>query len=177
MEELVRRHSEIMDKYDKEKKVALVVDEWGCWHECEEGTNPGFLYQQNTMRDAVVAALTLNIFNKHGLNYRDGGNSFAVLEALVIAHIRQFGRLVFGDLLTYVSEICELMSAMGYSTSTLKVLYPNFVGAIVERHGSYIKESLPGSMFAAPSLINFTSSERCKRLAEMTPRLTKIPTI
>lgn len=119
----------------------------------------------------------INIFNKHGLNYRDGGNSFAVLEALVIAHIRQFGRLVFGDLLTYVSEICELMSAMGYSTSTLKVLYPNFVGAIVERHGSYIKESLPGSMFAAPSLINFTSSERCKRLAEMTPRLTKIPTI
>ncbi|MDY4902223.1 MAG: alpha-L-arabinofuranosidase C-terminal domain-containing protein [Treponema sp.] len=65
MEELVRRHSEIMDKYDKEKKVALVVDEWGCWHECEEGTNPGFLYQQNTVRDGVVAAVNLNVFNNH----------------------------------------------------------------------------------------------------------------
>lgn len=65
MDELLRRHSEIMDEYDEEKKVALVVDEWGCWHECEEGTNPGFLYQQNTMRDAVVAGMHLNIFHAH----------------------------------------------------------------------------------------------------------------
>ncbi|MCR5218202.1 alpha-L-arabinofuranosidase C-terminal domain-containing protein [Treponema sp.] len=65
MEELVRRHGEIMDKYDPEKKVALVVDEWGCWHQCEPGTNPGFLYQQNSVRDAVTGAITLNIFNNH----------------------------------------------------------------------------------------------------------------
>lgn len=65
MEELIRRHSEIMDKYDPEKKVGLIVDEWGCWYDVEEGTNPGFLYQQNTMRDAVVAAVNLNIFNAH----------------------------------------------------------------------------------------------------------------
>ena len=65
MDELIRNHSEIMDKYDAEKKVALVVDEWGTWFDVEDGTNPGFLYQQNTMRDALVAALTLNIFNAH----------------------------------------------------------------------------------------------------------------
>lgn len=65
MEELIRHHSEIMDKYDPEKKVGLIVDEWGCWYDVEEGTNPGFLYQQNTMRDAVVAAVNLNIFNAH----------------------------------------------------------------------------------------------------------------
>ena len=54
-----------MDKYDPEKRVGLVVDEWGTWYDVEPGTNPGFLYQLSTMRDAVVAALTLNIFNKH----------------------------------------------------------------------------------------------------------------
>jgi len=65
MEELVSKHSAIMDKYDPEKKVGLYVDEWGIWHNVEPGTNPGFLYQQNTMRDAVVAGVNLNIFHKH----------------------------------------------------------------------------------------------------------------
>lgn len=65
MEELISRHSKIMDMYDKEKKVGLIVDEWGIWCDVEEGTNPGFLYQQNTMRDAVVAGINLNIFNAH----------------------------------------------------------------------------------------------------------------
>ncbi len=65
MEELVTKHTQIMDRYDPEHKVGLLVDEWGTWHDVEPGTNPGFLYQQNTMRDAMVAALTLNIFNEH----------------------------------------------------------------------------------------------------------------
>jgi alpha-L-arabinofuranosidase len=65
MEELVTRHSSIMDKYDPSRKVALVVDEWGGWYNVEPGTNPGFLYQQNTMRDAMLAGMTLNIFNNH----------------------------------------------------------------------------------------------------------------
>ena len=65
MEELVRRHGEIMDKYDPEKRIALIVDEWGTWHAVEPDTNPGFLYQQNTVRDALVAGITLNIFNNH----------------------------------------------------------------------------------------------------------------
>ena len=65
MDELIRRHCAVMDQYDPEKRVGLIVDEWGTWFDVEEGTNPGFLYQQNSMRDAMVAALTLNIFNKH----------------------------------------------------------------------------------------------------------------
>ena len=65
MEELVTRHSQIMDRYDPEKRVGLIVDEWGAWYDVEPGTNPGFLYQQNTMRDALVAAVSLNIFNNH----------------------------------------------------------------------------------------------------------------
>jgi alpha-N-arabinofuranosidase len=65
MDELIRRHATIMDRYDPEKRVALVVDEWGTWYDVEPGTNPAFLYQQNTLRDALVAGLTLNIFNNH----------------------------------------------------------------------------------------------------------------
>jgi alpha-N-arabinofuranosidase len=54
-----------MDRYDPEKRVGLAVDEWGTWYRVEPGTNPGFLYQQNSLRDALVAAATLNIFNNH----------------------------------------------------------------------------------------------------------------
>ena len=65
IDEVITRHCEIMNRQDPEKQIALFVDEWGCWYDVEEGTNPGFLYQQNTMRDAIVAALYLNIFNMH----------------------------------------------------------------------------------------------------------------
>lgn len=65
MDELITKHSQIMDKYDPEKRIGLIVDEWGSWLDIEKGTNPGFLYQQNTIRDAMVAAITLNIFHKH----------------------------------------------------------------------------------------------------------------
>lgn len=65
MQELIRRHGSIMDRFDADKKVALFIDEWGGWYEPQAGTNPGFLYQQNTMRDALITATTLNIFNNH----------------------------------------------------------------------------------------------------------------
>ena len=65
MEELINNHLAMMDSMNPQKSVKLIVDEWGTWFDVEPGTNPGFLYQQNTMRDAIVAALTLNIFNKH----------------------------------------------------------------------------------------------------------------
>jgi alpha-N-arabinofuranosidase len=65
MDELITRHSSIMDQYDLQKRVGLIVDEWGVWYDVEPGTNPGFLYQQNTLRDALVAGINLNIFNNH----------------------------------------------------------------------------------------------------------------
>ena len=65
MEELVVKHSAIMDKYDPQKKKALIVDEWGGWYDVEPGTNGAFLFQQNTMRDAMIAGANLNIFNNH----------------------------------------------------------------------------------------------------------------
>ncbi|MDP9423588.1 MAG: alpha-N-arabinofuranosidase [Pseudomonadota bacterium] len=65
LDDIITRHSKIMDKYDPEKKIALYVDEWGTWYDEEPGTKGGFLYQQSSLRDAHVAALTLNIFHRH----------------------------------------------------------------------------------------------------------------
>jgi alpha-L-arabinofuranosidase len=65
IEPIIKGHLQIMDRYDPAHKVALIVDEWGTWFDVEPGTNPGFLFQQNTMRDALVAALTLNVFMRH----------------------------------------------------------------------------------------------------------------
>lgn len=86
MDELITKHSAIMDKYDPEKKIALVVDEWGTWYEVEPGTNPGFLYQQNTMRDAMVAGATLNIFHKHSDRVRMANlaQTVNVLQAVIL---------------------------------------------------------------------------------------------
>jgi len=64
IETALDRHITIMDKYDPVKRIALVVDEWGTWWDVEPGTNPGFLFQQNTLRDAMVAGLSLNYFNE-----------------------------------------------------------------------------------------------------------------
>ena len=65
MEGRLERHISLMDEYDPDNKIGLIADEWGNWFNVEPGTNPGFLYQQNTLRDAVTAALYLNIFNNH----------------------------------------------------------------------------------------------------------------
>jgi alpha-L-arabinofuranosidase len=86
MDSLIINHSAIMDKYDPQKKVALVVDEWGGWYDVEPGTNPGFLYQQNTMRDAMIAGVTLNIFNNHSDRVRVANLAQAinVLQAVIL---------------------------------------------------------------------------------------------
>lgn len=86
MDSLIARHSRIMDQYDPQKKIALVVDEWGGWYEVEPGTNPGFLYQQNTMRDAMLAGATLNIFHNHSDRVRMANLAQAinVLQSVIL---------------------------------------------------------------------------------------------
>jgi alpha-N-arabinofuranosidase len=86
IDEMVSKHSAIMDKYDPAKKVGLYVDEWGTWYDVESGTNPGFLFQQNTMRDAIVAGLNLNVFHKHADRVRmtNIAQMINVLQAMVL---------------------------------------------------------------------------------------------
>ena len=86
MEDLISTHAAIMDKYDREKKIALVVDEWGSWYAPLPGSNPGFLVQQNSIRDAILAALNLNIFARHAERVR-GANiaqMINVLQAMIM---------------------------------------------------------------------------------------------
>ncbi|MNO25529.1 Intracellular exo-alpha-L-arabinofuranosidase 2 [compost metagenome] len=86
MEELIVKHSKIMDKYDPEGKVGLIVDEWGGWYDVEPGSNPGFLYQQNTLRDALIAGVNLNLFHKYSKRVKMANIAQVVnvLQAMVL---------------------------------------------------------------------------------------------
>ncbi len=86
MEPLVVQQRAAMDAYDPERKVGLIVDEWGTWHPAEPGHNPRFLYQQNTLRDALVAATTLDIFNRHAdkVVMANIAQTINVLQAMVL---------------------------------------------------------------------------------------------
>ena len=98
IKEIIDNHLSIMDKYDPNHDINLVVDEWGTWYDVEPGTNPGFLYQQNTMRDAIVAAVNLNIFNSR-------------CERVVMANIAQVVNVLQAMLLT---EGCSLVKTPTY---------------------------------------------------------------
>lgn len=92
VEEVINNHIVIMDTYDPEGKVDMILDEWGTWFDVEPGTNPGHLYQQSTMRDAMVAALSLNIFHRHA-------------DRLKMANIAQIVNVLQSMILTKGSEI------------------------------------------------------------------------
>ncbi|HEY0379558.1 MAG TPA: alpha-N-arabinofuranosidase [Pyrinomonadaceae bacterium] len=86
MEEFIEKHSAIMDKYDPQKRVGLMVDEWGTWYDAEPGRDMGALYQQNTLRDAVVSGVNLNIFNNHSdrVKMANIAQMVNVLQAMVL---------------------------------------------------------------------------------------------
>ena len=87
MEELIEKHCEIMSRYDPRHEIGLVVDEWGAWYEVEPGTHPAFLYQQGTMRDALLAAVQLDIFNRHA-------------DRVVMANLAQMVNVIHSIILT-----------------------------------------------------------------------------
>lgn len=86
MNELVEKHSAIMDKYDPKKEIALIVDEWGAWYDPEKDSKDGVLYQQNTIRDALIAGMNLNIFNNNAARVRMANLAQAVnvLQAVIL---------------------------------------------------------------------------------------------
>ncbi|GAP06402.1 alpha-L-arabinofuranosidase [Anaerolinea thermolimosa] len=99
MEELVVQQRAAMDAWDPTRKIGLIIDEWGTWHPVEEGTNPAFLYQQNTIRDAIVAANTLDIFNRHA-------------DKVVMANIAQMVNVLQAVILTEGENM--LVTPTGY---------------------------------------------------------------
>ena len=136
IEELVRVNCGIMDRYDPKKRVGLIVDEWGTWYKVEPGTNPGFLYQQNTMCDAVVAGLSLCVFNKH-------------CDRVKMANIAQ---------------LANVLQAMILTEGEKMVLTPSYhVFRMFSDHqenvllGSYITNSSKEENESAPALIESAS--------------------
>lgn len=91
MDELLTKHSAIMDKHDPRKNVPLLVDEWGIWTDVEPGTEPGFLYQQNSMRDALIAAISFNIFHEHAerVEMANIAQTVNVLQAMLLTNDEQ----------------------------------------------------------------------------------------
>lgn len=96
MDELINNHDRVMNETDPEKKIGLMVDEWGTWWDVEDGTNPGHLYQQNCMRDAFVAALTLNIFHKHAdrVKMANIAQVVNVLQSMILTDTKGEGHMV-----------------------------------------------------------------------------------
>jgi alpha-L-arabinofuranosidase len=86
MDDLIAGHDEIMTRYDPQKSVGLIIDEWGAWYDAEPGTNPGFLYQQNSLRDALVAGVNLNIFQRHcdRVQMANIAQTINVLQAVIL---------------------------------------------------------------------------------------------
>ena len=122
--DIIDKHLEIMDKYDPEHDISLIVDEWGTWYDVEPGTNPGFLYQQNTIRDAIVAAANLNIFN-------------ARCDRISMANIAQMVNVLQAMLLTEGKDIVKTPTYYVFG------MYKNHQGAeLVE---SSVDEVIAGS--------------------------------
>jgi alpha-N-arabinofuranosidase len=86
IDRVIAAHSAVMDAYDPLRQVGLVCDEWGTWWEAEPGTNPRFLYQQNTLRDALVASLHFDVFHKHAARLRMANiaQTVNVLQAMIL---------------------------------------------------------------------------------------------
>lgn len=96
IEDVIKKHCSIMDKRDPQKKIGLLVDEWGTWWDEEPGTIRGHLYQQNTMRDAFVAALTLNIFHRHvdRVKMANIAQVVNVLQSMILTDMKGYGHMV-----------------------------------------------------------------------------------
>ena len=162
MEELVSNHLQVMNRYDPEHRVGLIVDEWGTWHDVEPGTNPGFLYQQNTMRDALVAAITLDIFNKH-------------CDRVVMANIAQTVNVLQSVILT---DGDEMVLTPTYHVFDLYKAHQNakeadcFIKTAKTGAGDYQIDQVSASASEKDGVLTVTlSNADCEKTAELCLRL------
>jgi len=96
IEDVIKRHKAIMDKSDPRRRIALLVDEWGTWWDEEPGTIKGHLYQQNALRDAFVAALSLNVFHRHTdrVKMANIAQIVNVLQSMILTDQKGAGHMV-----------------------------------------------------------------------------------
>jgi alpha-N-arabinofuranosidase len=155
MEEIVSGHAAVMDKYDPGKKVAMCVDEWGGWYNVEPGTNPGFLYQQNTMRDAMIAGVTLNIFNNHADRVRMANlaQTINVLQAVILTNKEKI-------ILTPTYHVMEMYNVHQHATLLpVKVTSDNYVIGIDSLPSVSVSASRDSSGLTHVSLVNINPNK------------------
>lgn len=133
IEKIIEKNKELIKKYDPEEKIKLIIDEWGKWLEVEEGTNPAFLYQQNTMRDAITAALNLNIFNNHS-------------DVVIMANIAQVVNVLQSVVLTDGAYMVKTPTFYVF-----KMFVPHHDATLVKSEISDIKVGVGESMVSALS--------------------------
>jgi alpha-N-arabinofuranosidase len=131
IEDFIDRTAAIMDRHDPDKRVGMIVDEWGTWFDVEPGTNPGFLYQANTMRDALIAGLSLNIFNRHAdrVHMANIAQTINVLQAMILT---DGARII----LTPSYHVFEMYKV--HQDATLLPL--DLEGETIQRHGVSIPQ-------------------------------------
>ena len=158
MEDLIYHHLAIMDRYDPAKRVGLIIDEWGTWHQVEEGTHPGFLYQQNTIRDALVASMTFDIFNKHAdrITMANIAQTVNVLQAMILTDKEKM-------LLTPTYHVFDLYKVHQGAMLLDSWVSNKFIDStIIDRQGKEIAVHLPSlSMTASEDeegIVNITIS-------------------
>lgn len=119
MDELINEHDKVMNVRDPKKEIGLMVDEWGTWWDVEGGTNPGHLYQQNSMRDAFVAALTLNIFHKHTdrVKMANIAQVVNVLQSMILTDTKDGGHMVLTPTYHVFSMYKPFQEAIPYSVN------------------------------------------------------------
>ncbi|MDA3880797.1 MAG: alpha-N-arabinofuranosidase, partial [Prolixibacteraceae bacterium] len=183
IEELIEKHLEIMDKYDPRGRVSLIVDEWGTWYDPLPGTNPGFLQQQNSVRDAVLAGINLNIFNNHAdrISMANIAQIVNVLQAMILTdgpemvktptyhvfkmyNVHQDATLIPGDLLTeYYEYEGEKIPALTSSASirdgvtniTLSNANPNIAIELECYVGDKYYESVSGQVVTSEKINDY----------------------
>ncbi len=174
MEEIVRGHRAVMDRYDPAAKVALVVDEWGSWYAPEPGTNPGFLHQQQTVRDGVLAALTLNVFINHCERVRIANLAqiVNVLQAVALTE-EGGGRLVLTptwDVLAFYAAHQDAHRLPVHSDAAVLrhegLAYPAVSATASLGADGAVTLTLCNTDPAAPAEIALTLTGRAPRLAE-----------
>jgi alpha-N-arabinofuranosidase len=155
MDELVTKHAAIMDKYDPKKHVALVVDEWGGWYDVEAGTNPGFLYQQNTMRDAMIAGVTLNIFNNHADRVRIANlaQCVNVLQAVILTDKEKM-------ILTPTYYVMEMYNVhQNAKLIPVKIISPDYVLDSMKLPAVSVSASVDSNNHTHISLVNIDAKK------------------
>lgn len=163
MEELVTKHSAIMDVYDPEKRVGLIVDEWGTWHLVEPGTNPGFLYQQSTIRDALVAGINLNIFNNHcdRVQMANIAQVVNVLQALILTE----GEKMLLTPTYHVFDLYKVHQDARLLTTALECRDYEFNGVKVPQISASVSEDSEGAINI--TLCNLNPNEASEMVFEL----------